>query len=394
MYLPLFDPSWWACLLFVLLSTHITIAAVTIYLHRMQAHHALGLHPCVSHFFRAWLWLSTGMVTREWVAIHRKHHAKCESTADPHSPQIHGIRRVLLEGSELYRREAKNEATLARYGHGTPDDWIERHLYSRHPTAGIGLLLLADLACFGAIGLTIWAVQMLWIPLFAAGVINGIGHYWGYRSFTTRDASRNIVPWGILVGGEELHNNHHAYSRSACLSNPNLWWELDIGWLYIRLLALLGLATVYCRSPRLSLRRSGQGCNTQMLEAIITHRFEVLSTFARALRRTAFAEGSALQQRLPELPPGKLPAALRHWLQRENAELNASEAHALALALDSSTLLQTLYAMRQELVSLWSRSTATQEQLLRQLEDWCRAAETSGIAALQEFSRKLRCYGG
>ncbi|HWT55391.1 MAG TPA: fatty acid desaturase [Rhodocyclaceae bacterium] len=389
----MFDLPWWVGLVFVLLSTHITIVAVTIYLHRMQAHHALDLHPLISHFFRAWLWLSTGMVTREWVAIHRKHHAKCESAADPHSPQIQGIRRVLLEGSELYRREAKNEATRARYGHGTPDDWIERHLYSRHPTTGIGLLLLADLACFGAIGLTLWAIQMLWIPLFAAGVINGIGHYWGYRSFTTRDASRNIVPWGILIGGEELHNNHHAYSRSARLSNPNLWWEFDIGWLYIRLLALSGLATVHCSAPRLNLRSSGQGCDMRMLEAVITHRFEVLSNFSRTLRRTALAEAGALQLRVPELPPGKLLAALRHWLQRERAELTNAEASALALALQSSTVLHTLYAMRRELVSLWSRSTATQEQSLRQLDDWCRAAESSGIAALKEFSRKLRCYG-
>lgn len=393
MQLALFDLPWWGYVLFALVTTHITIAAVTIFLHRHQAHHALDLHPVVSHFFRFWLWLSTGMVTREWVAIHRKHHAKCESADDPHSPQIHGIKHVLLEGSELYRKEARNEATLTVYGHGTPDDWIERHLYSKHPIAGVGLLMVIDLVCFGAIGLTLWAVQMLWIPLFAAGVINGLGHYWGYRSFTTRDASRNIVPWGILIGGEELHNNHHAYSRSARLSNPNRWWEFDIGWMYIRLLELVRLATVHRVAPRLHLRDAKSCCDSQTLEAIITHRFDVLSRFAKSLRQTALAEAHMLRLQMPELQHGKLLAALKHWLQRESAELPEPERKLLDQALHSSTALQTIYAMRQQLVSLWSHSAATHEQLVRQLEDWCKAAETSGIAALHDFSRKLRCYG-
>jgi stearoyl-CoA desaturase (Delta-9 desaturase) len=393
MPLPLFNPPWWAYLLFVLASTHATIIAVTIYLHRMQAHHALSLHPFVSHFFRAWLWLSTGMLTREWVAIHRKHHAKCESAADPHSPQFYGIRCVLLKGSELYRSESKNEATLSRYGHNTPDDWIERHLYSKYPTAGVALLLFVDVVCFGAIGLTIWAMQMLWIPLLAAGVINGVGHYWGYRSFTTRDASRNIVPWGILIGGEELHNNHHAYSRSARLSNPNLWWEFDIGWLYIRLLTLLRLATVHYSVSKLNLSRTGTACDMQMLEAVIMHRFEVLSAFTRSLQQTIVAEVNALRQRTPGLPHRNLLAALKHLFQREYIELSKSETKALEQALRLSAVLQTIYAMRHQLISLWSRSAETPAQLLKQLEDWCQSAETSGIAALQEFSCKLRCYG-
>jgi stearoyl-CoA desaturase (Delta-9 desaturase) len=393
MQLALFDPAWWVYVLFALGTTHITIAAVTIFLHRHQAHHALDLHPVVSHFFRFWLWLSTGMVTREWVAIHRKHHAKCESADDPHSPQVHGIRHVLLEGSELYRAEAKNETTLAVYGHGTPDDWIERHLYSKHPIAGVGLLMVIDVVCFGAIGLTIWAVQMLWIPLFAAGVINGMGHYWGYRSFTTRDASRNIVPWGILIGGEELHNNHHAYSRSARLSNPNRWWEFDIGWMYIRLLESVRLATVHRVAPKLHLSPARSHCDSQTLEAIMAHRFDVLSRFARSLRQTAIAEAHMLRLQIPELQHGKLLSAVKHWLQRENAELPESERKALDQALHSSTALQTIYAMRQQLVNLWSHSAATQEQLVKQLEDWCKTAEASGIAALRDFSHKLRCYG-
>ncbi|HTH94908.1 MAG TPA: transposase [Rhodocyclaceae bacterium] len=390
MQLSLFDLPWWAYALFALGTTHVTIVAVTIFLHRHQAHHALDLHPAVGHFFRFWLWLNTGMVTREWVAIHRKHHAKCESLDDPHSPQVHGLRAVLLEGSELYRMESSKAETLSMYGHGVPDDWIERRLYSRHPTAGVGILMIVDLVCFGAIGLTVWAVQMLWIPFFAAGVINGMGHYWGYRSFATRDASRNIVPWGILIGGEELHNNHHAYSRSARLSNPERWWEIDVGWLYICLLVRLHLARVRSVVPRLSLGCVKPHCDGLTLEAIIAHRFDVLARFARSLHRTAIAEASLTA---PGSQRNKLRMAVKHWLQKESIELPEAERMLLDQARHSSTALQTIYVMRQRLIDLWSRSTATQEQLVRQLEDWCLSAEESGIAALQGFSRKLRCYG-
>lgn len=393
MQLPLFDLPWWGYIFFALASTHITIAAVTIYLHRQQAHHALELHPCMSHFFRFWLWLTTGMVTREWVAVHRKHHAKCESSDDPHSPQVHGIKRVLLQGSELYRSEARQEATLAVYGHGTPDDRLERRLYSRHPVAGVGLMLIIDVVCFGPIGLTLWAVQMLWIPLLAAGVINGMGHYCGYRSFATRDASRNIVPWGILIGGEELHNNHHAYSRSARLSNPNCWWEFDIGWLYIRMLAFLRLATIRYVTPRQRLDRPKMHCDALTVEAVITHRFDVLSRFAKALERSALAEARAIRLRMPDLPERHLLAALKGWLRKESVELPEPERRAFDQALHASALLQTIYAMRQQLVGVWQRSAATQEQLAGDLEAWCAAAEASGIAALREFSRQLRSYG-
>ena len=393
MQFPLFDTPWWAGALFALITTHITIAAVTIYLHRHQAHHALDLHPLASHFFRFWLWLSTGMVTREWVAVHRKHHAKCESMDDPHSPQIYGIKRVLLQGSELYRAQAGNAATLSVYGHGTPDDWVERKLYARYPIAGVGLLMIVDVACFGAIGLTIWAVQMLWIPLLAAGVINGMGHYCGYRSFSTRDASHNIVPWGLLIGGEELHNNHHAYTRSARLSNPNFWWEFDIGWLYIRVLAFLNLATIRCATSKLQFDASKTHCDIRTVEAVIAHRFDVLSKFAKALGRPAIAEVRALRIQMPDLPERRLLSALRLWFQKESTELPEAERKALDQALHMSAALRTIYAMRQQLVGMWQRSTVTQEQLVKQLEDWCLSAEASGIDALRRFSRQLRTYG-
>ncbi|WP_018987862.1 DesA family fatty acid desaturase [Aromatoleum toluclasticum] len=386
-----FELSWWAYIAVTLALTHVTIAAVTIFLHRHQAHRALELHPATSHFFRFWLWLTTGMVTREWVAIHRKHHARCDDQGDPHSPQLYGIRRVLWMGAELYRAEAQNADTISRYGRGTPDDWLERRVYARHPILGVALMLVADLVLFGPIGLTMWAVQMMWIPFFAAGVVNGVGHFWGYRSFATGDASRNIAPWGILIGGEELHNNHHAYSTSARLSNR--WWEFDIGWMYIRLLQALGFAKVLRVAPRLRIRRGKDVCDAETVQAVITHRFDVLSTYARSLRRTAAAEIRALRARaVPGIEERRVLRALRLWLQRDAAALPATDREALERALESSPVLRTIAAKRRDLAALWERSVGSKEQLVRQLEEWCQSAEASGIAALRDFSRRLRCY--
>jgi stearoyl-CoA desaturase (Delta-9 desaturase) len=242
------DLPWWGYVVAALAMTHVTIASVTIYLHRCQAHRALDLHPLAAHFFRFWLWLTTGMVTKEWAAIHRKHHAKVETAEDPHSPQIHGINRVLWLGVFLYVKEAYNQETMERYGHGTPDDWLERNVYTPHALAGVLLLLAANLLVFGVVpGALIWLTQIAWIPFWAAGVINGVGHFFGYRSYDVPDASTNIVPWGILIGGEELHNNHHAFASSAKLSSK--WYEFDIGWMYICILESLGLATVKRLAP-------------------------------------------------------------------------------------------------------------------------------------------------
>ncbi|HEY3327974.1 MAG TPA: fatty acid desaturase [Novimethylophilus sp.] len=388
-----FDLPWWGYALAALALTHITIVSVTIFLHRHQSHRALTLHPITSHFFRFWLWLTTGIVTREWVSIHRKHHVKCETPEDPHSPQVFGIREILLKGAEYYRAEAKNTETLESYGHGTPDDWIERKLYSGYPSLGIGLMMVIDLIAFGPIGLTIWAVQMIWIPLFAAGVVNGIGHFWGYRSFVTNDASRNIMPWGVLIGGEELHNNHHAFSASAKLSSR--WWELDIGWMYIRLLAVLKLATVRRIAPRMRFTPAKSHCDLTTLQAIVIHRYEVQAKFAKSLLRTAVEEIRSLRrsQATPELRKAGARSAIKLWLQKGMGTLAGKEHAALSQALHSSKILQTIDSMRQELVAFGARSTVSREQLVQQLEDWCRRAEESGILALQQFSRQLRCYG-
>jgi stearoyl-CoA desaturase (delta-9 desaturase) len=376
--------SGWGYVLVALTLTHVTIACVTIFLHRAQAHRALDLHPAVSHFFRFWLWLTTGMVTREWVAIHRKHHAKCETPEDPHSPQVLGIRKVLLEGSELYRAAANNRETLERYGRGTPDDWLERHVYTPHSGQGIVLMLFIDLILFGPIGLTIWAVQMLWIPLFAAGVINGLGHYWGYRNFTCEDASTNILPWGIVIGGEELHNNHHAYGSSAKLSNR--WYEFDIGWLYIRLLEILGLASVKKVAPKVRWGEIKHFCDTDLLHAVITHRYDVLTRYSRGMRTIYSQELDKLRGALSDV------ARVKRWLNLDQNALKPVEKAELLSVLAQSDRLKTLYQMRQELTALWSRSTASSEQLVRQLQDWCQKAEVSGIEALSQFSRRLRMY--
>jgi stearoyl-CoA desaturase (delta-9 desaturase) len=385
----LIDLPWWGYILVGLGLTHITIAGVTIFLHRCQAHRALELHPAVSHFFRFWLWLTTGMVTKAWAAIHRKHHAKCETIDDPHSPQVMGLRKVFWQGAELYRAEAGNPETLARYGHGAPDDWLERHVYTPHSAKGIVLMLVIDLLLFGPLGLTLWAVQMAWIPLFAAGVINGVGHFWGYRNFTCEDASTNISPWGILIGGEELHNNHHAYGSSAKLSSR--WYEFDIGWLYIRTLEILGLAHVKKVAPKLRWGEIKHFCDVDLLQAIITHRYDVLSRYTRGMRRVAVLELEKMRAALPELECCGRRRMLA-WLSRDEASLKAGERAQLEMLLAGNATLATIYRMRQELIALWSRSSASKEQLVSQLQDWCQAAEQSGIEALTAFSTKLRRY--
>jgi stearoyl-CoA desaturase (delta-9 desaturase) len=387
MYTGLFDLPWWGYVVVALVLTHITIAAVTIFLHRHQAHRALDLHPIPSHFFRFWLWLTTGMVTKEWAAIHRKHHAKCETEDDPHSPQTRGIRKVLWEGAELYRAEAKNQETLQRYGHGTPDDWLERNVY-RHSVLGVSIMLVIDLVAFGALGLTIWAVQMAWIPLWAAGVVNGIGHYWGYRNYDCVDASRNISPWGILIGGEELHNNHHSFATSAKLSSK--WYEFDIGWMYIRILEMLGMAKVKKTIPQPKFGEAKAVPDFDTLQAIVTHRYDVMTRYMRSLKRVCAQEARRLKSAHGSSVDVR---ALRRWvLSGESARLEAAQKQQLEAVVKESVTLSTVMSMREELAAIWARSNASREQLLAQLQDWIARAEQSGIQQLQEFSQRLRRY--
>jgi stearoyl-CoA desaturase (delta-9 desaturase) len=386
----LLDLPWWGYVIAAVVLTQITIASVTIYLHRHQAHRALDLHPLVSHFFRLWLWLTTGMVTKEWAAIHRKHHARCETAEDPHSPQVHGINRVLWLGVLLYVKESFNKETMDRFGHGTPDDWIERNIYARHAIHGLFLMGAINIAVFGLLpGMLILLTQIAWIPFWAAGVINGVGHWFGYRSWDVPapDASRNIVPFGVWIGGEELHNNHHAFPASARFSVK--WYEFDIGWAYIRLLESLGLATVKKVAPTPRFAEPKAAADLDTLHAVIANRYDVLSRYAKSVKRTYAEELQRLRHWSPS--DAEVLRSLKRGLLRGQALAEAEKVR-LTQVLQKSRALSTLIAMRQELATLWERSSASKEQLLRQLQDWCHRAETSGVASLVDFSRRLRSY--
>jgi stearoyl-CoA desaturase (delta-9 desaturase) len=380
--------SGWQVFLFTMVVTHITIASVTIFLHRCQAHRALELHAIPSHFFRFWLWMTTGQITKEWAAVHRKHHAKCETEEDPHSPQTRGIKKVLFEGVELYREEARNQETLKKFGHGTPDDWMERNVYSRYTALGIVLMLLIDVALFGVLGLTVWAVQMAWIPVTAAGIINGIGHYWGYRNFDCEDASTNIFPWGILIGGEELHNNHHTFGTSAKLSSK--WYEFDIGWMYIRILETCGMATVKKVAPEPKFDSRKSAVDLETLQAVVANRYEVMAKYTKTLRKAWAVEVASLREKA-QIEANRLKSA-KQLLQVEPSKLLASQKQQLQEVLQHSAVLKTMHEMREELAQIWERSTNSREQLVQQLQDWCARAEASGIQTLQEFSLRLRTY--
>ena len=382
----LLNLSAWGYVGATLLLTHITIAAVTIFLHRNQSHNTLTLHPILSRFFSFWLWMTTGIVTKQWVAIHRKHHVKCETDDDPHSPQTRGLKKVLLQGAELYRAEAKNNETLDKYGHGTPDDWLEHNLYSRFTLLGISLLLLIDIALFGLIGITIFAIQMLWIPFWAAGVINGVGHYIGYRNFETPDASRNISPWGILIGGEELHNNHHSYATSAKLSNK--WWEFDIGWFYIRVLETLGLAKVKKIAPKAVVISNKHSIDIETVRAVIRNRFYILKLYARRVTKPMLKQ----QRRNSERAYRKLLRRASKLLTREDIIIDNDKRRRLDAALNYSHTLETVYHFKQQLKDIWIKSSKDQARRVQRLQAWCTEAEKSGIEVLQDFALYLRGY--
>ena len=381
--------SWWQIILYTLFTTHITIAAVTIFLHRSQAHRSLDLGTIPSHFFRFWLWIGTGMQTKEWVAIHRKHHAKCETEDDPHSPQTRGLNTVMWRGAELYRAEAKNAETLKKFGHGTPDDWVERNVYSRFAWQGVGLMLILNVILFGGIGLTVWAVQMLWIPFWAAGVVNGVGHFWGYRNFEAVDASTNLVPWGIVIGGEELHNNHHTYPTSAKFSVKK--YEFDIGWAYISAMQKIGWAKVKKVPPKMRLGEIKPVADEKTLEAVIANRYEVMARYARGVRKACREEIDALKARKADA--SALHAAKR-WLHRDTDKVPAHWHEKLAAARAEHPVLDKMITMREELRQLWLNTSHSREQLTADLQAWCQRAEASGIKTLQEFSKRLRAAHG
>jgi stearoyl-CoA desaturase (delta-9 desaturase) len=377
---------WWGYVVLTLVLTQITILGVTIFLHRCQAHRALDLHPIVSHFFRFWLWMTTGMITKQWTAIHRKHHAKVETAEDPHSPQIKGLRKVWMEGAELYKKEGRNKVTMERYGEGTPDDWIEQHLYTPHSAMGITILLILNISLFGLLGLTIWAIQMAWIPFFAAGIVNGVGHYYGYRNFECQDASRNIIPIGFFIGGEELHNNHHTYGTSARFSVK--WWEFDMGWFVIRLLQMIGLATPKKVPPKTQLAQDKGVVDIDTIKAIFTNRFQVLATYTKDVvlpvlrdeRQRAGDKSRALCRRV------------RTLLVREPSLIDQNGQKRLATVFEHHVPLNVVYQLRIKLQNIWAKSTASQAELVDALQEWCRQAEATGIKALRDFVKYIKAH--
>ncbi|MAF01668.1 fatty acid desaturase [Herbaspirillum huttiense] len=384
----LLHASGWQIVIYTLVMTHITIVGVTLYLHRCQAHRALELHAIPSHFFRLWLWMTTGMVTKEWAAIHRKHHAKCETEEDPHSPQTRGINKVMWQGAELYRSESKNAETMEKFGHGTPDDWIEHNIYSKYGWQGVGIMLIIDVLLFGAIGLTVWAVQMAWIPFWAAGVVNGLGHFWGYRNYDCNDAATNLFPIGIIIGGEEMHNNHHTFGTSAKFSAK--WYEFDIGWMYIRILETFGLAKVKKVAPVPKFDSQKSVIDFDTLQSVIANRYDVTAKYARSLKSAWKDELDHLIEKA-QLESRFLKSS-KKLLQREPTRLEDGQKQQLSELFAHSKALQTMHEMRIELSAIWERSHSTREQLLQQLQDWCTRAEASGVKALRDFALRLRSY--
>ncbi len=380
--------SFWGYVLAIMILTQITIAGVTIYLHRYPTHKSLTLHPIVSHFFRFWLWLTTGMVTADWVAIHRKHHATTDIEGDPHSPVVLGIKKVFWEGAELYRAARKDRDMIEKYSHGTPNDWLERNVYSRHSAKGVTLMLLLDLFFFGLPGLTVWAIQMMWIPFHAAGVVNGIGHYWGYRNFECPDAATNIFPWGFWIGGEELHNNHHTFASSAKFSVK--WWEFDIGWMYIRILSFLHLAKVKKLPPKLARDEGKLHVDLDTVKAVISNRFQVMSNYYRSVIRPIlqYEKNNSIETKEDK----KLFQRAGRLLRREDSLLTSKAKTRLQSLLDAREQLRVVYSYKQSLQNVWLKTASSQKELIDALQQWCRQAEESGLEVLRQFAQQLKGY--
>ena len=377
--------GWVGIGVYFLVVTQLTIFAVTLYLHRSQAHRAVDFHPVLAHFFRFWSWLTTSMVTKEWAAIHRKHHAKCETEEDPHSPQVLGIRKVMWQGVELYREARADRESIEKYGKGCPDDWIERHLYSKFPTLGPTVMLFISVAMFGVLGVAIWAIQMLWIPFWAAGIVNGVGHWWGYRNFETTDTATNLTPWGFWIGGEELHNNHHAFPSSAKFALRK--FEFDIGWFAIKSLEAVGLAKVLRVAPSLDVRPNIPMPDGETLKALLTHRFQAMTDYYRHVMRPALRAERALTEHQP-----KLPRKLRKGLADGGRWLDASAREKLQAFVSRRPQLATLVEFRARLATVLEERSLDANATLQRLQAWCAEAEATGIRTLQDFSTRMKGY--
>ena len=379
--------SWGAMLIYLLVVTQLTIFSVTLYLHRSQAHRGVDFHPVLAHFFRFWTWLTTSMITREWVAIHRKHHAKCETEEDPHSPQYKGINTVFWRGVELYREARGMRDDIEQYGKGCPNDWIEKKVYTPWATMGPVVLLVISFILFGAKGVAVWAIQMAWIPFWAAGVVNGLGHWWGYRNFETADTATNLVPWGVWIGGEELHNNHHTFPSSAKFALRK--WEVDIGWIAIKAMEKVKLAKVLRVAPSLNIRPNIPMPDTDTLKALLAHRFQAMTDFKRnvlkpALREEAQAKGTKLNRLMPR--------KLRKGLVDDGRWLTPDARQQMNEWVESSPRIQAVIEYRRRLAHVLESRGHTAAETLQHLQDWCKEAEASGIRALQDYAARLKGY--
>jgi stearoyl-CoA desaturase (delta-9 desaturase) len=379
--------GWWGMALVLLVFTQLTIFAVTLYLHRSQAHRGVDFHPVIAHFFRFWTWLTTSMITKEWVAIHRKHHAKVETDEDPHSPVTKGIGKVFWRGVELYREARAMRADIEQYGRGAPDDWIERHLYTPHANLGPVALLAVNSVLFGLPGVALWAIQMAWIPFWAAGVVNGLGHWWGYRNFESADTSTNLTPWAFWIGGEELHNNHHAFPSSARFSMRR--WEFDIGWAAIRGLQALRLAKVLRVAPSMDVRPNIAVPDAETLKALLSHRFQAMTDYQRnvfvpALREEAAMAGAKLRKLLPR--------RMRRGLVNDGRWLKPDCRAQLSTWVEQRPRIRVLVEHRARLAALLEARGNDAAERLKLLQAWCHEAEASGIAALQNYAARLKGY--
>lgn len=372
--------GWVGLLVYLLIATQLTIFSVTLYLHRSQAHRGVDFHPVLAHFFRFWTWLTTSMITREWAAIHRKHHAKCETEEDPHSPMYKGIKMVFWRGVELYREARTDRESIEKYGKGCPDDFIERKLYTPYATMGPTLLLFISFALFGLPGVALWAIQMAWIPFWAAGVVNGLGHWWGYRNFETTDTATNLTPWGVWIGGEELHNNHHAFPSSAKFALRK--FEFDIGWAAIKLFEAVGMAKVLRVAPSLDVRPNIHVPDTETIKALLAHRFQAMTDFHRNVLKPALREASE----------SKLPRSLRKGLSDDGRWLKPDAREQMQAWIAQNPRIRALVEHRARLAAVLEARGNDAAATLQNLQAWCKEAEASGIRALQDFSARLKGY--
>jgi stearoyl-CoA desaturase (delta-9 desaturase) len=380
------DLSFWGYVIVTALWMHITMMGITLYFHRDQAHRSVDLHPLVRHFFRFWLWLSTGAPTKEWVAVHRKHHAHCEQEGDPHSPVLYGLKKVVLEGAELYMDEARKPETLEKYGKGTPDDWLERNVYSRFTYTGIGLLVVFDILMFGAPGIIMIAFQLATMPVAAAGVINGVCHAKGYRNFETNDASTNLWPIGLFFAGEELHNNHHAFPTSARFSmRPH---EIDMGWLHLKLLTFLGLAKIRRVAAVPPLAAETRVPDLDSLRAVMINRMHVLRHYTNNVTLPV------LRRELDHLGENtnSVVKAAKRLLAWQPDMLDEPSRERLADLVERHPTFQTVLKYRNELKNIWEGANRSNERLLADFREWCARAEASGIQCLEEFVAYLKSY--